>query len=191
MSMPIIWAVFPACSSAFRPAMSLEPGDLSDDPRYARVSRRALAPGNPWHPARRGRPVRAGHRSVYRAASRYDLGGVGEDLNEDSIVLLVDYGISARFSPGDAGAGPSGAGGRLGPVDLLKVGHHGAGAAPASAWLARVAPRAAVISVGSNDYGHPSPAALGRLRAHGVPIWRTDRMATVTLRRYTDGASRR
>jgi competence protein ComEC len=43
----------------------------------------------------------------------------------------------------------------------------------------------AVISLGRNDYGHPAPATLGRLAAHGVAVHRTDREGTITV--VTDG----
>jgi competence protein ComEC len=46
-------------------------------------------------------------------------------------------------------------------------------------------PTAAVISVGRNDYGHPAPATLERLAAHGVDMHRTDREGTVSV--VTDG----
>jgi competence protein ComEC len=70
-------------------------------------------------------------------------------------------------------------------VDLLKVGHHGSRGSTGDAWLDALAPAAAVISLGRNDYGHPAPATLARLRAHGVAIHRTDREGTVSV--VTDG----
>ena len=50
----------------------------------------------------------------------------GEDVNEDSLVLLVEYGEFQALFTGDAGF-PAEALLRstLRPVDLLKVGHHG------------------------------------------------------------------
>ena len=49
-------------------------------------------------------------------------------------------------------------------VDLLKVGHHGSRGSTGDEWLDALAPAVAVISVGRNDYGHPAPATLARLR---------------------------
>jgi competence protein ComEC len=37
------------------------------------------------------------------------------------------------------------------------------------------------VSVGPNRYGHPSPAALQRLAARGIEVWRTDRDGSVTV----------
>ncbi len=45
-------------------------------------------------------------------------------------------------------------------VDLLKVGHHGSRGSTGDEWLDSLRPRAAVISVGQNKYGHPSPPTL-------------------------------
>lgn len=62
-----------------------------------------------------------------------------------------------------------------GPVDVLKVAHHGSADAGLGALLDRSAPHLAVISVGAgNSYGHPTPATLATLAAHGVPVLRTD-----------------
>jgi competence protein ComEC len=69
-----------------------------------------------------------------------------------------------------------------GPVDVLKVAHHGSDDAGLNALLARVAPRLAVISAGvDNPFGHPTPGTLDILAAHGVPIVRTDRDGSVVL----------
>ena len=57
-----------------------------------------------------------------------------------------------------------------GPVDVLKVAHHGSDDAGLGALLDRTEPRLAVISVGAdNPYGHPTAATLATLAAHGVP----------------------
>jgi competence protein ComEC len=46
-----------------------------------------------------------------------------------------------------------------GPVDVLKVAHHGSEDAGLDALLERIDPQLAVISVGEgNSYGHPTPA---------------------------------
>jgi competence protein ComEC len=70
-------------------------------------------------------------------------------------------------------------------VDLLKVGHHGSRGSTGDEWLDSLRPRAAVISVGQNNYGHPSGETLDRLRRHGVTVWRTDQDGPVMV--TTDG----
>ncbi|MFH8435992.1 ComEC/Rec2 family competence protein [Streptomyces sp. NPDC018007] len=61
-----------------------------------------------------------------------------------------------------------------GPVDVLKVAHHGSVFQDAGL-LHTVRPRLALISCGAdNPYGHPSPRTVGALRAAGARVLRTD-----------------
>lgn len=69
-----------------------------------------------------------------------------------------------------------------GPVDVLKVAHHGSEDAGLDALLDRTAPKLAVISVGAgNPYGHPAPATLSTLAEHRVSTVRTDRAGDITI----------
>jgi competence protein ComEC len=69
-----------------------------------------------------------------------------------------------------------------GPVDVLKVAHHGSDDAGLGPLLERTRPRLAVISVGEgNPYGHPTPGTLRTLRSHGVPTLRTDDSGDITI----------
>lgn len=98
--------------------------------------------------------------------------------NDQSIVLLVDAGAGSVLLTGDA---ETFAQADLGPVraDILKVPHQG-GATSDLAWLVEAAVRGAVISVGPNDYGHPSPEVVSALSGD-VPLARTDRDGTVVI----------
>jgi competence protein ComEC len=112
----------------------------------------------------------------------------GEDVNEDSLVLLVEYGDFQALFTGDAGFPVEAAlRSSLGRVDLLKVGHHGSRGSTGGELLDSLRPVAAVISVGRNDYGHPAPETLERLAHRRVPVLRTDRDGTVDVR--TDGST--
>ncbi|MGW5475584.1 ComEC/Rec2 family competence protein [Streptomyces sp. NPDC004008] len=74
---------------------------------------------------------------------------------------------------------PEGAG--LGPVDVLKVAHHGS-AFQAPELIRRVAPRLALISCGrDNPYGHPSPNTVAALRGEGALVLRTDRDGAIAV----------
>ena len=66
-------------------------------------------------------------------------------------------------------------------VELLLVGHHGSKRSTCDAWLDAIAPDAAIISVGYNNYGHPTAETLERLQAHNIPIYRTDQMGDITV----------
>ncbi|MEN8613984.1 DNA internalization-related competence protein ComEC/Rec2 [Dehalogenimonas sp. THU2] len=70
---------------------------------------------------------------------------------------------------------------------VLKVAHHGSGGSSSVAFLSVARPELAVIPVGKNNYGHPTPevvAALGSWCIDGG-IYRTDTSGTVTF--ITDG----
>jgi competence protein ComEC len=69
-----------------------------------------------------------------------------------------------------------------GPIDVLKVAHHGSDDAGLGPLLDRIRPRLAVISVGAhNSYGHPTPGTLATLAAHHVPTLRTDLDGTIEI----------
>ena len=69
-----------------------------------------------------------------------------------------------------------------GPIDVLKVSHHGSADAGLGGLLDRSAPALAVISVGKdNPYGHPDPSTIRTLLARHVPVLRTDLDGSVTI----------
>jgi competence protein ComEC len=76
----------------------------------------------------------------------------------------------------------------LGPVDVLKVAHHGSDDPGLPSVLERLRPRVATISAGAgNRFGHPAVATLRALRTAGARILRTDRDGTVRLAPDADG----
>lgn len=112
------------------------------------------------------------------ATTRSDVLGVVDDLNEYSVGLLVSYGMFDGVFPGDATldaetihALPTP---NDGAFELLKVPHHGSSSGLDVSTLSRVAPEVAVISVGSNSYGHPAVEVLSILDRHGSSVKRTD-----------------
>jgi competence protein ComEC len=104
----------------------------------------------------------------------------GADPNQLALVLLARWHDFSMLLTADAEAeavpfDP-------GPVDVLKVAHHGSDDAGLGTLLDRARPRLAVISVGAgNPYGHPTATTLATLAAHGVRALRTDEDGTVTL----------
>jgi competence protein ComEC len=102
------------------------------------------------------------------------------DLNEAALILLARWRGFDMLLTADAEAeavpiDP-------GPIDVLKVAHHGSDDAGLDALLDRTAPGLAVISVGAgNSYGHPTPDTLATLAEHGVPTLRTDEEGDVTI----------
>jgi competence protein ComEC len=168
----------------------LEPGAPVTDPLYtgflAAVARRRIA----WHPVHRGEHFTLDGVRFTVLHPEPAWPGWGEDVNEDSVVLLVEYRAFQALFAGDAGfPAEELLRSRVGRVDVLKVGHHGSRGSTGDAWLDALRPRLAVISVGRNDYGHPAPATLARLAAHGIPVQRTDQEGTISV--VTDGARMR
>ncbi len=70
---------------------------------------------------------------------------------------------------------------QLKPVEILKVGHHGAKNSTSEELLTAAEPKLAVISVGENSYGHPNEEVLKRLRDFKIKILRTDQNGTVKI----------
>ena len=69
-----------------------------------------------------------------------------------------------------------------GPIDVLKVAHHGSDDPGLGALLDRAAPDLAVISVGAaNPYGHPTAGTLRTLGDHRVATLRTDLDGTIEI----------
>jgi competence protein ComEC len=110
----------------------------------------------------------------------------GGDPNARSLVLRVGVGRFAALLAGDAEAELAPV--DPGPVDLLKVAHHGSADAGLPALLEKVTPQLAVISAGAdNGYGHPAPETLSALADGGVPLRRTDTDGEVVIEVHGDG----
>jgi competence protein ComEC len=104
----------------------------------------------------------------------------GADPNTQALVLLARWRHFSMLLTADAEAEDVPV--DPGPVDVLKVAHHGSDDAGLDGLLDRVAPKLALISVGAgNPYGHPTAATLATLAAHHVPTLRTDRDGTIVL----------
>ena len=118
--------------------------------------------------------------------------GVSGDPNSDSVVLLLQASGKRFLFTGDC-TGPNEAAvgsicARGPPVDVLKVAHHGSQYSTGTAFLQQARPRIAVISVGPNSYGHPTPATVGRLLAAGVRLYTTWKNGDVTFAVSASGA---
>lgn len=64
----------------------------------------------------------------------------------------------------------------------LKVGHHGSGSSSDDDFLAIVTPKIGIISVGKNNYGHPSLRTINKLERIGAQVWRTDELGDIIVR---------
>jgi competence protein ComEC len=146
-----------------------------------RLRRAALAAGAAPYRLAEGRELDSGglHLSALWPP-RELLGTRGEDPNLLCLVLVARWRHFSMLLTGDAEAesvpmDP-------GPIDVLKVAHHGSDDAGLGELLDRSVPKLAVISVGAgNSYGHPTGATLSTLSAHDVPTMRTDRQGEIDI----------
>jgi competence protein ComEC len=65
--------------------------------------------------------------------------------------------------------------------DVLKVAHHGSKYSTSDIFLEKVEPKIAIISVGKNSYGHPTPETLQKLENFGIHILRTDNEGNIEI----------
>ncbi len=114
--------------------------------------------------------------------------GTGSDYNNNSIVLRLKHGNSSVLLTGDAETVAVDhllqEGNRL-KSDILKVPHHGGRVPNLPCLLQVVSPSAAVITVGSNPFGHPHPETIQALQEQGADIYRTDEHGAVIM--HSDG----
>jgi competence protein ComEC len=140
----------------------------------ARLRRAALAAGVEPYQLAEGDELDSGELHLIALWPPGELlGETSEDPNLLCVVLVARWHHFSMLLTGDAEAeavpiDP-------GPVDVLKVAHHGSEDAGLDELLERSFPKLAVISVGAgNSYGHPTERTLAELRSHGVPTMRTD-----------------
>ncbi len=109
----------------------------------------------------------------------------GNEPNANSVVVRLDYGEFSMVFTGDAEAQTEERminKGETLSAKVLKVGHHGSKYASSENFLKAVKPEVALISDGdANRYGHPSQAALDRLKAIGAKLYRTDLQGEITI----------
>lgn len=104
--------------------------------------------------------------------------GSGEEVNNSSLVLKIQYGENSFLFCGDAEMDAESAQAGFGDfldIDVLKVGHHGSKTSSTQHWLQQCSPSWAVISVGEfNKFFHPSRQVIRRYREQGANVLRTD-----------------
>jgi competence protein ComEC len=115
-----------------------------------------------------------------------------DHLNNTSVVFKLVYGTTSFLFAGDAEI----------PVeehldsvylsflksDVLKAGHHGSSTSSSAEFLANVAPKEVIVSVGKfNKFRHPSPKVIRRFKDLGIHIHRTDEEGAIIFE--SDGRS--
>lgn len=104
-----------------------------------------------------------------------------KETNDGSIVSRFTYGETDILLTGDLPSEemvlPD-----IKPVDILKAAHHGSKYSTSATFLDLLKPKEAVISVGKNSYGHPSPDVSERLKERGIIVRRTDADGDISYR---------
>jgi competence protein ComEC len=106
------------------------------------------------------------------------------DENERGVAVLCSEGNFDTLITGDMSAPIERrlvASDAFPDIEALVVGHHGSKRSTSDELLKALRPEIAVISVGYNTYGHPSPETLDKLWGAGITVYRTDLCGTVTL----------
>ncbi len=107
------------------------------------------------------------------------------DINNNSLAFILQYGRFRMLFTGDAGAEAESrflADGIDLHADVLKVGHHGSAYSSTRAFISAVHPGYAIISVGRHNlFGHPSPQTIDTLQRSGARVFRTDENGAVTV----------
>ncbi len=142
-------------------------------------------------------------RALTRAVPEQTIGGVqvrvlypapdyipsDKASNNDSLVLEIRYKQRSILLTGDAERAAEYdmlQSGVLHPVTILKVGHHGSKTSSSAEFLSELHPQFALISDGyKNQFHHPHPDVLARLKEANASIFRTDQRGLITFR--TDG----
>jgi len=114
------------------------------------------------------------------------------DINDNSLVMLVKYHDFEALLTGDAGLSMLESVGNIvniyknkeiitGGLDVYKVAHHGSKYNSSKNLIEALNPAHCIISVGKNNYGHPSKEVVQYLVDAGCKVQRTDQDGTITF----------
>lgn len=164
---------------SFEVGLFLDNGLPHTTATYERMMRAVEEQQVPYRTARAGMRLNLGDEAALHVLfpTEQPIRGTRSDLNSNSVVLWLEHGEVDVLLTGDAEAPTERALLRqgIGPIEVLKVAHHGGDHSSTASFLDALEPQVALISVGaSNRYGHPGEETLERLGDRGVPVYRTD-----------------
>ncbi|MFD1564378.1 MBL fold metallo-hydrolase [Haloarchaeobius amylolyticus] len=119
-------------------------------------------------------------------------GDAGSDVNDNSVVLALEFGDFQYLAPGDVDTGVEQ---RLVDEwendlesDVYKAGHHGSSTSSSDAFVDVIDPETAIISSAyDSQYGHPSDEVLERFADREIETYWTGVHGDIVVR--TDGTS--
>lgn len=153
----------------------------------------SLEAGHPLHALRANRRCEAGQRWMWDGVRFEVLHPAPADYaiasrpNAVSCVLAVGNGRARVLLAGDVERAQEALlVARAAPAlraDLLLVPHHGSRTSSSEAFLAAVAPAAALVQAGyRNRFGHPAPDVVARYRLRGIALFASPRCGAATWR---------
>src|SRR5207244_11141790 len=144
----------PAVMDALYPKLVREPGEALGRPLYLEFLAAVEASDARWHAARAGDRVEVDGVTLEVLSPDSLWLALPLDVNEHGVVLRVTFGAVRLLFQADAGLPVEGRlAGTVGPVEGLKVGHHGSKAAASDGWLEGVGAREGVGN-GGREYAN-------------------------------------
>jgi len=111
------------------------------------------------------------------------IGGLGvSEENDRGLCLHVEYYDFDLATCGDINGTDTGSrtdvespsAAAIGDVEVIKVNHHGSSYSSNQTWVNTLNAEVAVLSVGNNGFGHPSPTVLARWATSGAVLYQTN-----------------
>lgn len=148
------------------------------DPAAREAILAAQRAGVPFEPLRAGQKL-ALSPELSVTVLHPAVGAPRQDVNDLSLMLRFEVEGVRILTTGDITS-------RAEPLrgvecDVLKVAHHGSKSSTDEAFLRMARPELALVSVGHNSYGHPSPETLARLAGADARVLRTDLGGAILL----------
>jgi len=163
---------------SFEVGVLYDPGFESTSPLYMEVLAKALdlveAGLLTYETGRAGLILDLGGGATARLIHPVD--PLDNEANNASIVTRVTFGSFSALFAGDVEAEAEREilnRGEDVSATLLKVAHHGSGGSSTGEFVAAVGMDVAVIEVGPNSFGHPSPDVIARLESAGAEVLTT------------------
>lgn len=162
---------------AYPPGLYVDNGEVYDNPSYEPLIQYLVTKQIPYAVGKTGKTIPfADGVSVSITHPSEN----GNDLNENSLALLITYGSDRFFFPGDCETCDADA-------DVVKLAHHGSKGSATRALLSGTKPKAVIISLAKdNEYHFPASSTMKALEKAGVVIHRTDQEGTIIL--HSDGS---
>lgn len=159
---------------------------LSDESVFAVLLQAAGAKNVPVSSCSKGETIRLDDMTYLQVLNPEQNFTVDDNsLNNTSLVLKLIYGQTSVLFTGDAESEVEDklvADAAELSADVIKIAHHGSLTSTGKTFLEKVNPRAAIISVGKNNFGHPSLKTIALLEQANVNYFRTDEYGAIVLK---------